>query len=103
MSESGSSKLIKNTYSLLDLETFFTAGEKEVKAWTIKKGTSAPDAAGKIHSDIKKGFIMAEVIPFETFKNYKSEIKIKEAGKLKMEGKNYIVNDGDKINFKFNV
>lgn len=101
--ESGSSKLIKNTYSLLELETFFTAGEKEVKAWTIKKGTSAPDAAGKIHSDIKKGFIMAEVIPFETFKNYKSEIKIKEAGKLKMEGKNYIVNDGDIINFKFNV
>ena len=103
LSESGSSKLIKNTYSLLQLETFFTAGEKEVKAWTIKKGTSAPDAAGKIHSDIKKGFIMAEVIPFETFKNYKSEIKIKEAGKLKMEGKSYIVNDGDIINFKFNV
>ncbi len=103
LSESGSSKLLKATYNLLNFQTFFTAGEKEVKAWTIPIGFSAQKAAGVIHSDFEKGFIKAEVIPFEMFIKYGSSLKVKEAGKMKVEGKDYLVKDGDIIYFRFNV
>ena len=103
LDEAGSSKLIRKSYELLNLQTYFTAGKKEVKAWTIKKGTTAPQAAGVIHTDFEKGFIRAEVISFRDYAEYKNEIKIKEAGKLKIEGKDYIVNDGDVMHFRFNV
>ena len=96
-------KLINQTYKLLNMQTFFTVGEKEVKAWTIQIGWNAPKAAGVIHSDFEKGFIRAEVISFDDYLTYKSEIKIKEAGKLRVEGKEYIVKDGDIIHFRFNV
>jgi ribosome-binding ATPase YchF (GTP1/OBG family) len=87
----------------LNLQTYFTAGEKEVRAWTIKIGDSAPQAAGVIHTDFEKGFIRAEVIKYEDFVNFGSELKVKEAGKLSVEGKEYIVQDGDMMNFRFNV
>ncbi|WP_273267121.1 redox-regulated ATPase YchF [Flexistipes sinusarabici] len=103
LEKSGLEKVIAGGYELLDLITFFTAGEKEVKAWTIKKNTKAVDAAGKIHSDISRGFIRAEVCSFDIFKEYKSLQKIKEAGKMRLEGKEYIVKDGDIIYFRFNV
>ena len=103
LERSGLENLIIEGYGLLDLLTFFTAGEKEVKAWTIKQGTTAVKAAGKIHSDIERGFIRAEVVDFETFKTYKSMQRIKELGKLRLEGKDYIVKDGDIIYFRFNV
>ena len=96
-------RLITKTYKLLRMQTFFTVGEKEVKAWTIQIGWNAPKAAGVIHSDFEKGFIRAEVISFHDYLTYKSEIKIKEAGKLRVEGKEYIVKDGDIIHFRFNV
>ena len=80
---------------MLNLQTFFTAGKKEVRAWTIQKGNTASQAAGVIHSDFEKGFIRAEVISYENFIDYKNEIKVREAGKLKIEGKDYIVKDGD--------
>jgi len=101
--KSGLESLIISGYQLLDLITFFTAGEKEVKAWTIKGGTTAKEAAGKIHSDIERGFIRAEVVDFETFRAIKSMTKIKELGKMRLEGKEYIVKDGDIIYFRFNV
>lgn len=101
--KSGLESLIISGYQLLDLITFFTAGEKEVKAWTIKAGTTAKEAAGKIHSDIERGFIRAEVVDFETFRSIKSMTKIKELGKMRLEGKEYIVKDGDIIYFRFNV
>ena len=103
LSEPGSSKLIKKAYEMLNLQTFFTAGKKEVRAWTILKGNTASQAAGVIHSDFEKGFIRAEVISYENFIAYKSEIKVREAGKLKIEGKDYIVKDGDIMHFRFNV
>ncbi|MCH8317800.1 MAG: redox-regulated ATPase YchF [Bacteroidetes bacterium] len=103
LEESGLSKLIRASYKLLDLATFFTAGEKEVRAWTIKRGSKAPQAAGIIHSDFEKGFIKAEVIKFDDFQQYKSELACKEAGKIAVEGKDYVVEDGDIILFKFNV
>ncbi|MDG2397441.1 MAG: redox-regulated ATPase YchF [Flavobacteriaceae bacterium] len=103
LSESGSSKLLKTTYKLLNFHTFFTAGEKEVKAWTIPIGISAQKAAGVIHSDFENGFIKAEVIPFEMFIKYGSNLKVKEAGKMRVEGRDYLVNDGDIIYFRFNV
>ena len=103
LSEPGSSKLIKKSYDLLNLQTYFTAGKKEVKAWTIKKGMTASQAAGVIHTDFEKGFIRAEVISFNDYVKYKNEIKVKEAGKLKIEGKDYLVNDGDVMHFRFNV
>ena len=103
LSEPGSSKLIKKSYDLLNLQTYFTAGKKEVKAWTIKKGMTASQAAGVIHTDFEKGFIKAEVISFNDYTKYKNEIKVKEAGKLKIEGKDYLVNDGDVMHFRFNV
>lgn len=103
MEESGVSKLIKKAYNLLDLETFFTAGPKEVRAWTFVKGTKAPQAAGNIHSDFEKGFIKAEVIKYDDFIRLGSEHACKEAGKMSVEGKEYTVKDGDVIYFRFNV
>ena len=103
LDEPGVSKLIRSAYKLLNLQTYFTAGEKEVRAWTIHIGDSAPQAAGVIHTDFEKGFIRAEVIKYEDFVNLGSELKVKEAGKLSVEGKEYIVQDGDMMNFRFNV
>jgi GTP-binding protein YchF len=101
--ESGLSKLIKACYKLLNLITYFTVGPQEVRAWTIQKGWKAPQAAGVIHSDFEKGFIRAEVIKFEDFIKYKSEHACKEAGKMAIEGKDYEVEDGDIMHFRFNV
>ena len=103
LSESGLDMLIKASYKSLDLITFFTAGEKEVKAWTVKKDSKAPQAAGIIHTDFEKGFIKAEVIKYNDFISYQSEIKCKEAGKLSIEGKDYVVEDGNIMHFRFNV
>ncbi len=103
LTESGLNKLIRASYSLLDLITYFTAGEKEVRAWTIKKGWKAPQAAGVIHTDFEKGFIRAEVIKLADFQKYKSEAGCKEAGKMAVEGKEYTVADGDIMHFRFNV
>ena len=103
LDEAGSSKLIRKAYDLLNLQTYFTAGKKEVRAWTIQKGMSAPQAAGVIHTDFEKGFIRAEVISFKDFIKHKTELKVKEAGKLNIEGKDYIVKDGDVMHFRFNV
>ena len=103
LKESGSNKLIRASYRLLNLHSYFTAGEKEVKAWTIKIGDSAYDAAGQIHSDFQKGFICAEVISYKDYIEYGSEIKVKEAGKMRLEGKDYVVSDGDIMHFRFNI
>jgi ribosome-binding ATPase YchF (GTP1/OBG family) len=103
LEQSGVQKLIQQAYSLLNLITYFTAGEKEVRAWTIQKGDSAPKAAGVIHSDFEKGFIRAEVIAYDDFVSLGGENKAKEAGKLRVEGKEYIVKDGDLMHFRFNV
>ena len=102
-SESGLDRLIKAGYNLLGLQTYFTAGEKEVKAWTINVGDTAPVAAGKIHTDFEKGFIRAETISFNDFIEYKGEKGSKDAGKLRTEGKDYIVKDGDVMHFLFNL
>ena len=103
LDEPGVSKLIRSAYKLLNLQTYFTAGVKEVRAWTIHIGDSAPKAAGVIHTDFEKGFIRAEVIKYKDFIQLGSELKVKEAGKLSVEGKEYIVQDGDMMNFRFNV
>ena len=103
LDEPGSAKLIRGAYSLLNLQTYFTAGVKEVRAWTIPIGSSAPQAAGVIHTDFEKGFIRAEVIAYEDFVTLGSEAKVKEAGKMRVEGKEYIVKDGDVMHFRFNV
>ena len=103
LSESGVNRLIKKAYSLLNLETFITAGEMEVKAWTYHKGWKAPQCAGVIHTDFEKGFIRAEVIKFADYIQYGSEAAVREAGKLGIEGKEYIVQDGDIMHFRFNV
>ncbi len=103
LEESGVNRLIKKAYALLNLQTFITAGEMEVKAWTFKKGWKAPQCAGVIHTDFEKGFIRAEVIKYEDYLEYKSEAAIKEAGKLGIEGKEYVVQDGDIMHFRFNV
>jgi len=103
LEEAGVNRLIRSAYKLLNLQTYFTAGEKEVRAWTIKEGATAPQAAGVIHTDFEKGFIRAEVIKYEDFINFKSEAAVKDAGKLKVEGKTYIVEDGDIMHFRFNV
>jgi ribosome-binding ATPase len=103
LKESGLNQLIKASYSLLNLITYFTAGVKEVRAWTIQKGWKAPQAAGVIHSDFEKGFIRAEVIKLADYQEYKTEAKIKEAGKMAVEGKEYVVQDGDIMHFRFNV
>lgn len=103
LKRSGLEMMIQEGYRLLNLITFFTAGEKEVKAWTIQKGTNAQKAAGKIHTDIERGFIRAEVTDYETFLELKSLQKAKELGRTRLEGKDYIVKDGDIIYFRFNV
>ncbi len=103
LKESGSAKLIRAAYRLLNQQTYFTAGVKEVKAWTVDVGATAPQAAGVIHTDFEKGFIRAEVIKYEDFVNFGSEAKVKDAGKLHVEGKEYIVQDGDVMHFRFNV
>lgn len=103
LAESGATRLIQGAYRLLGLETFFTAGADECRAWTISKGCKAPKAAGVIHSDFEKGFIRAEVIKYEDFVKYKSEAAVRAAGKLATEGKEYIVQDGDIMHFLFNV
>ena len=103
LEESGSNKLIRASYKLLNLHSYFTAGVKEVRGWTIKIGDSAYDAAGQIHTDFQKGFICAEVISYEDYIEYGSEMKVKEAGKMRLEGKDYIVSDGDIMHFRFNI
>ncbi len=103
LEESGVNRLIKKAYSLLNLETFITAGEMEVKAWTYHKGWKAPQCAGVIHTDFEKGFIRAEVIKYDDYINYGSEAAVRDAGKLGIEGKEYIVQDGDIMHFRFNV
>ena len=101
--ESGLSRLVKKCYSLLGLISYLTAGEPETRAWTIKKGTKAPQAAGKIHSDFEKGFIRAEVVPYETLLECGSYTAAKEHGKVRSEGKDYVMKDGDVVLFRFNV
>ena len=101
--EPGLYRLIRESYSLLNLITFFTAGEKEVRAWTIRRGTKAPQAAGVIHTDFEKGFIRAETYACQDLFTYKSESAVKEAGKYRLEGKDYVVQDGDVLFFRFNV
>ena len=103
LEEPGVSKLIRSAYRLLNLQTYFTAGKKEVRAWTIRIGDSAPKAAGVIHTDFEKGFIRAEVMNYDDFVQLGSEAKVRESGKLAIEGKEYIVQDGDIMNFRFNV
>lgn len=103
LSESGLSKLIKASYRLLNLITYFTAGPKEVRAWTIRKGWRAPQAAGVIHTDFEKGFIKAEVIKLKDYEHYRTELACKEAGRIAIEGKDYVVKDGDIVHFRFNV
>ena len=103
LQNSGLDKLIFATYNLLGLATFFTAGEKECRAWTFKKGMKAPQCAGIIHSDFERGFIRCETMSFEDLKTYGTELKVKEAGKMRLEGKEYIMKDGDICYFRFNV
>ena len=103
LEEPGVSRLIRSAYKLLDLQTYFTAGEKEVRAWTIPVGATAPQAAGVIHTDFEKGFIRAETISYNDYETYGSEAKVKEAGKVRVEGKEYVVADGDVMHFRFNV
>lgn len=103
LEEPGSSKLIRAAYKLLNLQTYFTAGEKEVRAWTIPVGATAPQAAGVIHTDFEKGFIRAEVISYADYHAYGSEARVREAGKMRIEGREYVVQDGDVMHFRFNV
>jgi ribosome-binding ATPase YchF (GTP1/OBG family) len=103
MDEPGLDRVIRAGYSLLGLQTYFTAGVKEVRAWTVKIGATAPQAAGVIHTDFEKGFIRAEVISYDDFIAYKGEQGAKDAGRWRLEGKEYIVKDGDVIHFRFNV
>ena len=103
MSESGLDRLIKASYSLLGLISYLTAGEPEVRAWTITKGTKAPQAAGKIHSDFERGFIRAEVVSFDDLMNCGSMTAAKEKGLVRSEGKDYVMKDGDIVLFRFNV
>ena len=103
LKEAGVSRLIRSAYKLLNLQTYFTAGVKEVRAWTIPIGATGPKAAGVIHTDFEKGFIRAETISYEDYVTYGTEAKVKEAGKMRVEGKEYIVQDGDVMHFRFNV
>ncbi len=103
LKEPGVNRLIFSAYKLLDLFTYFTAGEKEVRAWTVRNGAKAPEAAGVIHSDFETGFIRAEVIGYDDFTSLGSEAAVKEAGKMRVEGKGYLVKDGDVMHFRFNV
>jgi hypothetical protein len=101
--EPGLDRVVRGGYSLLGLQTYFTAGEKEVRAWTTKIGASAPEAAGEIHTDFQKGFIRAEVIAYDDYVTGNGEQGAKEAGRLRLEGKEYIVKEGDVMHFRFNV
>ena len=103
LEEAGVARLVRSAYKLLNLQTYFTAGVKEVRAWTIPIGSTAPQAAGVIHTDFEKGFIRAETIAYEDYATFGSEAKVKEAGKMRVEGKEYIVKDGDVMHFRFNV
>ena len=103
LAETGLSQVIRAGYDLLHLITFFTAGPKEVRAWTVRAGATAPQAAGVIHTDFERGFIRAEIISYEDFVAHGGEQGAKEAGKLRVEGKDYTVRDGDVIHFRFNV
>ena len=103
LEESGVNRLIKAAYRLLDLETFLTAGPDEVRAWTYRRGSKAPQCAGVIHTDFEKGFIRAEVIKYDDFIQYGSESAVKEAGRMHVEGKEYVVQDGDIMHYRFNV
>ena len=103
LSEPGLNRLIRASYKLLGLQTYFTAGVKEVRAWTVKIGATAPEGAGVIHTDFEKGFIKAEVISYQDYIDLSGEQKAKEAGKLRLEGKDYILQDGDVVHFRFNV
>ena len=103
LEESGVSRLIKSAYKLLNLQTYITAGVQEVRAWTFENGWKAPQCAGVIHTDFEKGFIRAEVIKYNDFITYGSEAAVKEAGKMSVEGKEYVVQDGDIMHFRFNV
>jgi ribosome-binding ATPase YchF (GTP1/OBG family) len=103
MHEPGLNRLIRSAYTLLGLDTYFTAGVQEVRAWTIHHGSTAPQAAGVIHTDFERGFIRAEVIAFNDFVSLGGEAKAKEAGKMRLEGKEYLVKDGDVMHFRFNV
>src|SRR5690554_2429383 len=103
MEEPGLDRVIRAGYELLGLQTYFTAGVKEVRAWTIKVGDTAPRAAAAIHTDFERGFIRAEIISYEDFIKYKGEAGAKEAGRWRLEGKEYIVQNGDVIHFRFNV
>ena len=103
MEEPGLNKLIRESYKMLSLLTYFTAGEKEVRAWTIREGSTAPKAAGVIHTDFEKGFIRAETTSYSDFIEFNGEGGAKEAGKLRSEGSEYLVKDGDIMHFRFNV
>jgi hypothetical protein len=103
LDEPGLNRVIRAAYTLLGLQTYFTAGEKEVRAWTVKKGSTAPQAAGVIHTDFERGFIRAETIGFDDFVKYKGESGSRDAGRLRLEGKEYIVKEGDVLHFRFNV
>ncbi|MCU0938570.1 MAG: DUF933 domain-containing protein, partial [Burkholderiaceae bacterium] len=103
MHEPGLNRMIRAGYTLLGLQTYFTAGPKEVRAWTVPNGATAPQAAGVIHTDFEKGFIRAETIAFADYVAHKGEAGAKEAGKMRLEGKEYVVHDGDVMHFRFNV
>jgi hypothetical protein len=103
LEEAGVARLVRSAYKLLNLQTYFTAGVKEVRAWTIPIGATGPQAAGVIHTDFEKGFIRAETISYEDYVAFGSEAKVKEAGKMRVEGKEYVVKDGDVMHFRFNV
>jgi len=103
LTEPGVNRIVREAYSMLNLQTYFTAGLKEVRAWTIKKGSTAPQSAGVIHSDFEKGFIRAEVISYSDYIKFKNELAVKEAGRMRVEGKDYLVQDGDVVHFRFNV
>ena len=103
MDEPGLNRVIRAAFELLGLQTYFTAGKKEVRAWTVRRGSSAPQAAGVIHTDFEKGFIRAEVVSYDDFIQYGGEAPAKDAGKFRLEGKEYIVDDGDVMHFRFNV
>jgi hypothetical protein len=103
LDEPGLNRVIRAAYKLLGLQTYFTAGEKEVRAWTVRIGATAPQGAGVIHTDFERGFIRAEVVGYEDYIQYNGELGAKDAGKWRLEGKEYIVQDGDVIHFRFNV
>ena len=103
LDEPGVNKLVRSAYRLLDLQTFFTVGPKEIRAWTIRRGMTAPQAAGVIHSDLERGFIRAEVMKYDDLMAAGSEQKVKQAGKMQLNGKDYIIEDGDICHFLFNV